>query len=86
MTPLEMIAEWRKGCTVAGPLFNTIIEKDGKTSPAGCIECTEGLISALVPALQRQERSRDLWRGLAIVLAGYSLAQTGIALLGMISR
>lgn len=36
MTPLEMIAEWRKGCSCAAP---------GK--PEECQECTVALINAL---------------------------------------
>ena len=49
MTPLEMIAEWRKGCSCAGPLHDQLYAKDeaNATSPAECTECTEGLVRAL---------------------------------------
>jgi hypothetical protein len=43
MTPLQMIAEWRKGCSCA-----TL----GK--PEECQECTRGLIDALERNLQAQ--------------------------------
>ena len=41
MRPLEMIAEWRRGCTVAGPLLGY------DDSPAECAECTDALIDAI---------------------------------------
>lgn len=57
MTPLEMIAEWRKGCTVAGPMHSHCFP-DGDPLPAGyCVECTEGLIDALESRLRRGEPS-----------------------------
>jgi hypothetical protein len=40
MTPLQMIAEWRKGCTCAS-----------KESPEECPLCTRGLIDAMERAL-----------------------------------
>lgn len=43
--PLEMIAEWRKGCSVAGPSCG-----DG-SSPADCFECTEALVRCLEKVL-----------------------------------
>lgn len=81
MRPLEMIAEWRKGCTVAGPLFNEIIDKDGKTSPADCVECTEGLINALEGRLREDERKNARWRGLAICMTACAAVQFGLALI-----
>ena len=36
MTPLEMLAEWRRGCSCAAP-----------EHPEECPECTSGLISAI---------------------------------------
>lgn len=47
MSPLEMIEEWRKGCSIAGPACGQ------NDSPAECHECTEGLIDALEDALKR---------------------------------
>lgn len=53
MKPLEMIAEWRKGCTVAGPMHSHCFP-DGDPLPAGyCVECTEGLIDALERVLRQ---------------------------------
>lgn len=52
MKPLEMIAEWRKGCTVAGPMHHKCFP-DGEPLSAGyCVECTEGLIEALERVLR----------------------------------
>lgn len=50
MTPLQMIAEWRRGCSNAGPRNASGLGAD--TTPAECIECTEGLINALEQSLQ----------------------------------
>lgn len=36
MTPLEMIAEWRKGCSCSSPEM-----------PEECSECTKALIDAI---------------------------------------
>lgn len=55
MTPLEMIAEWRKGCSCGGPMFDlTEGRARGTTSPAQCEECTV----ALIDAIERVERER----------------------------
>lgn len=51
MIPLEMIAEWRKGCSCSMDIAN-----DGsvtKNSPATCQVCTEALIDALESRLTR---------------------------------
>lgn len=54
MTPLEMIAEWRKGCTIAGPMHSRCYP-DGEPIKTGyCVECTEALIDALESALKRE--------------------------------
>lgn len=45
MKPIEMIAEWQKGCSIAGPACGQ------DDSPAECIECTEGLINAMAKAM-----------------------------------
>lgn len=47
MKPLEMIAEWRKGCSIAGPACGQ------DDSPAECHECTEALIDAISSRLSR---------------------------------
>lgn len=63
MKPLEMIAEWRKGCSVAGPL----VEPNG--SPADCFECTEELVRALERRLSRpsvREALGDALRSLGL--------------------
>lgn len=58
MTPLEMIAEWRKGCSCAGPEYDRIMGKpEGTTSATECADCTEGLIDALEDRLRRGEPS-----------------------------
>lgn len=49
MTPLEMIAEWRKGCTVSN---------HSAVGPATCVECTGALIDALEKRL-RGSRSKE---------------------------
>lgn len=43
--PLDMIAEWRKGCAIAGPLRNT--------DPVECPECTKALIDNLEKSIER---------------------------------
>lgn len=53
MKPLEMVAEWRKGCSVAGPMHHKCFP-DGEPLSAGyCVECTEGLIEAISNRLSR---------------------------------
>jgi len=53
MTPLEMIAEWRKGCSCGGPPFDLGMgNAEGTTSPAQCEECTVALIDALESVLR----------------------------------
>jgi hypothetical protein len=48
MTPPEMIAEWRKGCSVAGPAYDHMMKLPvGTSSPVECEECTEALIDAI---------------------------------------
>lgn len=55
MTPLEMIAEWRKGCSCGGPMFDAMEGNPrGTTSPAQCEECTV----ALIDAIESAERER----------------------------
>ncbi len=45
MTPLEMIAEWRKGCT-----------NGTKEHPEECHECTLELINCLESKLKKNEK------------------------------
>ena len=53
MTPLQMIEEFRKGCTCAGPMFDKMLGKpEGTTPPEECIECTQALIVALYNKLK----------------------------------
>lgn len=55
MTPLEMIAEWRKGCSCGGPAYDRMMGKPpGTTSPWECQQCTEGLIDAIQSWHRRQ--------------------------------
>ena len=45
---LEMIAEWRKGCSNAGPAYDHMMQHpEGTSSPVECTECTVGLINAI---------------------------------------
>ena len=57
MTPLEMIAEWRKGCTCAGPTAVTHGLAPEGTGPEDCPECTVGLIDHLEAALRSEAQS-----------------------------
>ena len=48
MEILEMISEWEKGCSCAGPMFDEMRgNPPGTTSPSECSECTEGLLHAI---------------------------------------
>lgn len=48
MNPLEMIAEWEKGCSCAGPAYDAMMgNPPGTTPPEACDVCTVGLISAI---------------------------------------
>ena len=47
MSILEMIAEWEKGCTCAGPIHDALFPESDKTSAVECAECTEALIAAI---------------------------------------
>lgn len=85
MRPLEMIAEWRRGCTNAGPRAAPYVDDDDRKSPAACVECTEGLIDALEPALIYQERRLEIWRSLAIISSGCALIQGALFLIGKIA-
>lgn len=68
MRPLEMIAEWRKGCSCAGPEYERCFRKPpGSSSPAECSPCTEGLADALekvLPELELKARLFDLLHSL----------------------
>lgn len=45
MTPLQMIAEWRKGCSCS--LISTLHDLDIPCEPTECKECTAGLIDMI---------------------------------------
>jgi hypothetical protein len=47
MSPLQMIEEWDKGCSVAGPASAGIGNPGYLERPEECVECTEGLVEAL---------------------------------------
>jgi hypothetical protein len=56
MTILEMIAEWRKGCTCAGPDHDRAFGlPEGTTSATECADCTEALIDAIEAKARRDE-------------------------------
>ena len=45
MHPLLAIAEWKKGCSCAGPVYDKIVHNSpGTTRPEECPECTKALI------------------------------------------
>lgn len=54
MHPLEMIAEWRKGCSIAGPEHSKCFPDGEPLSPGYCVACTEGLIDAIQEALTKE--------------------------------
>jgi hypothetical protein len=59
MTIREMIAEWRKGCSCAGPDHDRAFRlPEGSTSPVECADCTEALINAIEDRIARDERER----------------------------
>jgi hypothetical protein len=60
VTPLEMIAEWRKGCSCVEQIYD-VPARDSAVGgyylpraehPEGCQECTRALIDALERALK----------------------------------
>lgn len=58
MKPLEMIEEWKRGCTCAGPMYDSILGKPEGTTPAWeCKECTEGLIQAIENYLKKEQET-----------------------------
>ena len=52
MRPLEMITEWRRGCSNAGDRQCPAPKEP--TSPAECVPCTVGLIDAMEKALKAE--------------------------------
>ncbi len=60
MSPLEMIAEWEKGCSCAGPAHDAIFHPKNPTSATECEPFTQGLIDALKTALVG--RDEELFR------------------------
>jgi hypothetical protein len=55
MTPLEMIAEWERGCSNTVECHPVTKEAVTNLHPERCEECTLGLIKALKTALQHTE-------------------------------
>jgi len=48
MEILEMISEWRRGCSCAGPVHDQMLGlAAGTTNPGDCYPCTLGLIEAI---------------------------------------
>lgn len=44
----EMIKEWRRGCSCAGPVYDKMMQQpEGTTGPEECPECTKALIEAI---------------------------------------
>lgn len=64
MTPLEMIAEWRKGCAV-------VASCGMRHRPEKCEECTLALINALEARLKMtwRDRLREWLRSDSIIIA-----------------
>jgi len=52
MSPLEMIAEWRRGCSCSG-----------KGHPENCQKCTRGLIDSLEMALKNTQEIPKRYQG-----------------------
>ena len=75
----QMIKEWRKGCSCAGPMFDKMTNKpEGKTGPEECPECTKGLIEAIekqcVSPDSNVEKNREMLLQRSIVgLAKYGV-------------
>lgn len=74
---LEMIAEWRKGCSCAGPAYDGMVGNPaGTTSPEDCPACTLGLVEAIerklggAPRLIEMLHAVTLVKGRALVIAG----------------
>lgn len=64
MSPLEMIAEWRKGCSEAGSLFSKMFPSQEPRPAEDCTACTVGLIDAMqkhLETLQPGLRALRLW-------------------------
>lgn len=60
MTPLAMIAEWRKGCSCAGPFYDRMLgQPEGTTSPTECSDCTRSLINAIETYCKNNEGVED---------------------------
>lgn len=54
LTPLEMIEEWRKGCSCAGPSHDEMMGLPPESSqPEECLDCTRALVDALERSLRQ---------------------------------
>jgi hypothetical protein len=76
MTILEMITEWKKGCSCGGPAFDAMMKLPPGTTPCGqCVECTEGLINC-IEARVRKNKKREIAKDVIIVIALIGLTWT----------
>lgn len=48
MTPDEIVAEWRKGCTHYGPKAVNVVEDPDNSYVGGCEECTDAMVKVLL--------------------------------------
>lgn len=56
MEILDMIKEWRKGCSNAGPMYDEMFPENAPTNPCECIACPEGLIDAIERKLLEEDK------------------------------
>lgn len=72
MSPLDIINEWKKGCSCAGSAFDAMLKQpEGTTKPGECIECTEGAlngIESLCKAMQPQLRTIRLYHWRLVIM------------------
>jgi hypothetical protein len=65
MSPLEVLAEFAKGCTNAGPAYDRMFGKpEGSSSPTECHDCTTHVLGHLEKLLKEMEpglRAVRLW-------------------------
>lgn len=79
MTAIEMIEEWHKGCSCAGPAYDAMMgNKPGTTPPEECHTCTRALIDALERKL-REVTPNDRGVGPDAALCGRSHTTDGLA-------
>lgn len=78
MMPEQIIEEWEKGCTIAGPA-----SADPRSRPEDCPECTRGMVDALKKSLaeRRKEREKVLRDFRMLVFVGCAL---GLLVIGLV--